>query len=514
MLEASLRSMCVYRPRLLLFALIGLPGIARADVTISTGATQNMTCSGGICAPTASSAVLNVNDLENLLASGSVEVTTTGSGVQANNLDVTAALSWSTSNALTLDAYQSISIDAGVSVTGLSGLTLTTNDGGTNGTLSFGDSGNVSFANLSSALTINGAPFTLVGSIKTLADAIAANPNGDYALANSYDASADGTYTTDPVGTTLGGILEGLGNSIENLLVNDATDANVGFFSEVGPSGTLRDLDIVNAKVTGGNQANYGALLAGTNEGSVFACEASGNLRRDQLSRSQGGGGFGGLVGYNDGGSILFSQASVSVSNAAGAGGLVAINGGRIENSFALGNVSRRSFRGALGGLAATNFGVIEVAFSAGNVVGGTEAHVGGLVGVNEETGSITNTYATGSATTGSRSTAAAGGLIGVDDSSGTSSTSYSTGAVSGGNHASVGGSLGSGGGAYSDIYWNTTTSGTDQGTGYGNVTGITGLTSKQLKSSLPAGFDPTIWGQQKGINHGFPYLLAIPPKN
>ena len=515
MRQANLLS---HKPAVLLFAVSGLvlPQIALADVTISTEATANVVCAGGICSPTAADAVLNVKDLETLLASGTVEVTTTGSGVQANNIDVAASLSWSTSSGLTLDAYQSIDIDAGVSVAALSGLTLTTDDGGSGGALTFGSKGNVSFANLSSALTINGTAFVLAGDLKTLAAAVAANPNGEYALASSYDASADGTYTTDPVETVLGGEFEGLGNSIKNLSVNDAADANVGFFSEVGPGGTLRDLRIVNAKMTGGNEANEGGLLAGINEGSVFACQASGNLRRDQSSRHSGGGEFGGLVGYNEQGSIANSQASVSVSNAVVAGGLVGGNGATIENSFALGNVSYRSpSGGVLGGLAGSNFGVIAVAFSAGNVVSGSKAWVGGLVGYNTETGSISNAYATGSATTGSRSSAVAGGLIGLNESSSTSSTSYSTGAVSGGNKALVGGSVGydGGSGEWSNIYWNTTTSGTDQGTGYGNIAGITGLTSKQLKSGLPAGFDSSIWGQKKGINRGFPYLLAIQPK-
>jgi hypothetical protein len=54
-----------------------------ADAAISTAATQNMSCASGVCAPTASDAVPNVGDLESLLASGNVEVTTTGSEVEA-----------------------------------------------------------------------------------------------------------------------------------------------------------------------------------------------------------------------------------------------------------------------------------------------------------------------------------------------------------------------------------------------------------------------------------------------
>jgi hypothetical protein len=40
----------------------------------------------------------------------------------------------------------------------------------------------------------------------------------------------------------------------------------------------------------------------------------------------------------------------------------------------------------------------------------------------------------------------------------------------------------------------------------------VTGLTSQQLKSGLPAGFDPCIWAEDKKINNGFPYLIANPP--
>ena len=40
----------------------------------------------------------------------------------------------------------------------------------------------------------------------------------------------------------------------------------------------------------------------------------------------------------------------------------------------------------------------------------------------------------------------------------------------------------------------------------------LTGLTDAQLKSGLPAGFDPAVWGQSAGINNGYPYLLSNPP--
>ncbi|HEX4081167.1 MAG TPA: hypothetical protein VHX61_20065 [Rhizomicrobium sp.] len=91
------RSLCAFA------AAVGLTATgARADVAISNAATRSMTCSGGVCAPTAEKAVLNMGDLETLLASGNVEVTTTGARPkdQAANIDVEVPLGWSGAGAL------------------------------------------------------------------------------------------------------------------------------------------------------------------------------------------------------------------------------------------------------------------------------------------------------------------------------------------------------------------------------------------------------------------------------
>src|SRR5207249_3811641 len=113
----------------------------------------------------------------------------------------TAAFSWSSGSLLTLDAYQSLSVNAAITVQSLAGLTIRTNDGGKKGTFLFGTGGNVTFANLSSSLSVNKLSYTLVNSLPALASAVAANSSGAYALANNYDASQDGTYTSPPVST-------------------------------------------------------------------------------------------------------------------------------------------------------------------------------------------------------------------------------------------------------------------------------------------------------------------------
>src|SRR5580700_490582 len=139
---------------------------AQAVLKIGSAATANMSCSNGVCVPTAKTAVLNVGDLENLLTSGSVTITTTGTGVEADDIHVNAAFTWSNSNTLSLEAHRSIAVNAGVPIGGLSGLTL---DTGSTGALLFGKVGNITFANLSSILAINGVAYTLVNTVKGLA---------------------------------------------------------------------------------------------------------------------------------------------------------------------------------------------------------------------------------------------------------------------------------------------------------------------------------------------------------
>jgi hypothetical protein len=181
-------------PALAIFAATVASAPAHAAVKISSAATQNMSCSEGVCTPSAANAVLNVGDVETMLAAGDLTIETAGSGgVQAKDIVVDATLSWSNQSGLTLDAYRSIAVNQAVSVDGITVLDLTTNDGGTDGTLNFGKKGSVTFANLGSGLTINGVSYVIENTIASLASAIAANPPGAYAFAANYDARDSAT---------------------------------------------------------------------------------------------------------------------------------------------------------------------------------------------------------------------------------------------------------------------------------------------------------------------------------
>jgi hypothetical protein len=449
-------------------------GSAESSVIISTAATKHMVCAAGLCAPTRIDAVLNASDLETMLASGNVEVTTTNPGnAEATNMDVRAALALNGASTLSLAARQSVTVSAPISVGGPGGLSFTTDNGGTGGELTFGPNASASFANLSSPLTINGVSYTLVNSIASLANAVEANTAGNYALAVSYDASADGNYRLDPM-NHVDGTIEGLGNTISNFsLQHNAGGGSVywGLIGEIGVGGIVANLKLtklhykLNAKPRNKPAIIVGGLV-GVNESTVYNDYASGTILAGSVVA-------GGLVGLS-GGLIASSSANVNVRSNSVAGGLIGLVDGTLNECYASGRVS-----------APTS---------------------GGLVGIDRD-GSIMKSYGTGEVT--GDGTSAVGGLVGQIVTGARIADSYASGAVAGGQANALGGLVGEyESSTLADNYWDTT----DDGVGGGNVSGITGLTDMQFRAGLPVGFDPAIWAQKKSVNKGLPYLIANPP--
>jgi hypothetical protein len=466
---------------------------AEAGVTISSDATKNMNCSGGVCSPTKNIAVLNVSSLQSMLKSGNATVTTTGSGkVQAGNIVLDAALSWSASSALTLSASTSIAFNASVSVKGKGGLTLS--DAGTQ-SLAFYDGAHVQFSNLSSALTINGNPYILVGTIAQLAADADANPTGYFALAANYDASGDGTYPSAPVqnpGNWFTGVFEGLGNTISNLTIVDGTQSagcDGLIFTIYSP--TVSNFGMVNVSITStGDQGANGA-------GAIF-CDANSNglIWRSYATGSITMGRLDGAGGLEAGGApIVQSWANVSISGGQGSGlGGLTTGTTLIDQSFSLGNVSCTGGYCQLGGLSENvgQGGVITNSYALGAVTdggpGGDDSYVGGLLSQTGSGGTVAQSYAAGKITTPDsgcvNDTDCVGGLYGID------STNSNT-----------------------NVYWDTTTTGAHAAAGNeSSDPGTKGLSNKQFIAKLPKGFSKNIWAQNPGLNKGLPYLIANPP--
>lgn len=501
---------------------------ANAALVISNDPTSNVTCGAGVCSATAANAVLNATDLLNALAMGSVNVE---SGSDAMDIDVSVAVSWTAHHTLTLTANRSIAVNAAM-VAESSGARVVLVTGG-GGDLTFAG-GSLDFWSTHSHLTINGQAYMLVSDLSGLAAAVAAHPARGYALAKSYDAGPDGDYAVAPVTTTFTGKFEGLGHGISNLTITTSgTDAGL-FAATSGAS--LRDIAFTNAAIsTEPDVQNYGGALLGfgTNTtishvsasgtvSSYWAGGIAGRIQTGSLNDASSSVAVsaldygGGVIAILDG-SITGGAATGTVA-AAGAGGLAGSVQGNVTNSFATGNVTEG---GAGGGLVGDyESGTIQTSYASGNVsnsTGSIGSNAGGLVGTINS-GTVTNAYATGNVAAGPGGTKSgtSGGLVGGNG--GTLEHDYAAGTVSGGHANQSGGFAGVLlGSVQVGNFWDTTTGGTMPKHGVGKCSGTgctttTGLTTTQLQSGLPAGFDAGIWGSNPSINGGLPYLLAIPP--
>ena len=500
-------------------------GSAHATLVVSGKATKHVSCSAGVCTATAISAVMNVSDLTTMLASSDVTLV---SGSTAKDIEVKAAFSWTSAHRLTLDSYQAIAVDKPVTVAGTGALTLKANDGGTGGNFLTQSPGRIAFWDTSSSLIINGINYVLVADIATLANDVASDYRGHYALADNYDAAADGVYANSPVLERLNGTFEGLGNRISHLSVvlPQPGRQNIGLFSEIY-GGTVENLTMTNSTVENLGRNHRTGILVAYNLGTVRNVHVGGKIVVRDISK------VGGLVGFNLGTIVLSSSAGVvDAGNGSVAGGLVGESEGQIlvSHSTTKVSISARNFstttgRGA-GGLVGLDGGTISESWASGDVsISGGDAgqvtEAGGLIGasLSGATATVSNSYSTGTATV---SMGGVGGFIG-GGFFGSNATiglvdCYSVGVPSGTPSSTVGGFIGEADMSepISNVYWDLDTSGvSDPSQGAGNISnfpGISGLTDAQLKSGLPAGFDPGIWGQNPSINNGYPYLIANPP--
>ena len=359
-------------------------------------------------------------------------VVTDGSGTTASgngDIDVDAAITWSGSATLTLSAFNNVNIGATIDATSGGTLDIVTgNDvGGASAsgtTLNF-TGGNIEFTGTNGeqperSLSINGHTYTLIQSVSAL-DGIGSSPY--YALAEPLNASGyTGFAPIGESGSSFTGTFNGLGNTISNLTISSG-DADVGLFGQVGYDGVVENIGLIGGSVTGTAACSNVGALAGENgyDASMSNDYATGTVSGD--------GAVGGLVGFNDGGSIADARATGAVSGSGFIGGLVGDNdfNGSISNAYATGSVTGTGAGSDVGGLVGKNDQSIASAYATGAVSG--SGFIGGLVGENYYDGSIIDAYATGTVTaTGTGNDI--GGLVGKNDQS--IASAYATGAVSG----------------------------------------------------------------------------------
>ncbi|HEY9033773.1 MAG TPA: GLUG motif-containing protein, partial [Pseudomonadales bacterium] len=508
------------------------------DVTIGTTDTAGY-WNGNEWIPGGTGSVVSASTIQALLASGAVTISTgTGSdgGTEDGNITVSNALSWD-ANTLTLTAANNININAVMTASGSAGLALNPHSAGGTGTVNValaanGFTGRVDFTGAGNSMSINGTVYTIITSLGVQGSTTGTDlqgMNGDltghYVLGANVDASATAGWDSGaglvPIGNDTAlftGTFDGLGHTITGLVINRSDTDYVGLFGYLSGA-TIRNIGMVDGTVSG---HDYVGILAGGSDPFFDGFTLSNAYATGDVSGNQY---LGGLVGVNAGAiNNTYARATVTGGASSYAVGGLAGRAAMINDAYATGNVTGSGAVGGLAGLAITTGN----AYATGNVSGmGGADGVGGLIGI---AGTVSNAYATGNVTSSNWST---GGLVGYC-TSGTISNAYATGDVSGTNNVgglvgtststmaisnvyatgSVSGTSGVGGlagdiaGSIINGYWNTTT-GIATGVGIPNGGSLTGggLTTAELAAALPTGFSASDWGNLD--NQSTPYLLA-----
>ena len=271
---------------------------------------------------------------------------------------------------------------------------------------------------------------------------------GNYSLdagdsrAPYFVVDADGTGGWRPIGdgnNPFTAVFDGNGYSIRNLGIRRGRGArDIGLFGLIDGNAAIRNIGLIAnlAEQTGaGTGSNIGGLVGWQQSGSITASHATGPVASGDNKETSSGG----LVGEQEGGSITASYATGPVTGGgfnSNIGGLVGRQNGSITASYATGPVTVRGNVSFVGGLVGLLLGdsLITASHATGNVNGGgevnTASNFGGLVGFQFSSTSITASYASGNVSAGCFGAVAcwAGGLVGT--SRGTVAASYATGDV------------------------------------------------------------------------------------
>jgi hypothetical protein len=219
--------------------------------------------------------------------------------------------------------------------------------------------------------------------------------------------------------------------------------------------------------------ANPGGLV-GLNRGTIRGCHAECDVNGNYA---------GGLVGRNEGGTIIDSYATGTVFGGSSIGGLVGWNRGYVDEYVYI-----------------IRFGTIKRCYASAVVSGGT--NVGGLIGRIDSMDEYTGLFLTSTSDCYSLSTvtgaSSIGGLVGLNGGYNINNC-YAAGKITG----SGGGLVGSGSLPTSNCFWDINTTGK---TTSASGTGKTTVEMKTLSTFISAGWDfADTWGI--GENQTYPFL-------
>ena len=297
---------------------------------------------------------------------------------------------------------------------------------------------------------------------------------------NSFNSGAGWSPIGDAI-TEFSGNYNGKKFKISNLFINRYGSNYIGLFGKTSSNASIQNLGIEGIGIKGDF---YVGSLVGDNAGTINLCFATGNVTNN--------------------------------SNYSGVGGLAGNNTGTISNCYTqngtITSLSGSSF--GIGGLVGinTDSGLIEKSYSKCTVISPSQ-QAGGLVGRNgfNTGGTVKNCYATGNVS----GTIYSGGLIGTVVS-GLIENCYSTGVVTISDpaaYAQEAGLLGANSGTVTNCFWDTQTSGKATSSG---GTGKTTAQMKTLTTFTSANWDFQLetvngandnWGMNCSDNNSYPFL-------
>ena len=418
-------------------------------------------------------------------------------------------------------------------------------------------------------LGVSGGIITNTGAVNAITGATGSNFGGIVGLINGANVTITPNITlknTAPISgySNSGGIVGYLQNVAAVTFNNTASLNAVGISNTGDVIATGNDVGgffgyITSTNVTVGSLTNTVSVAGGGSVGGIIGAMTGGTLGVDGGINSNSGAisatsrgsalYFGGIIGYASGDIVITPnstlQNTADINGIGGVGGImgtlssasipVMITFDNTASATAVGVSNTGSVTGTssrVGGLFGSQqdaYATITNITNTVDVTGGTS--VGGIVG-NLDAGTISNSYNIGAVTAlsgavggivgqtlagtvvsdsynlGSVSGSITGGIVGLSNG-GTISSSYNAGLVSGLTEA--GGFVGRYvDGTFINCYFDTTTSQLSSAAGDGAPSGITAVPTLDLASSdtLPAGFNPSVWGIGLADKITYPYLL------
>jgi len=190
---------------------------------------------------------------------------------------------------------------------------------------------------------------------------MAVDLDGDYTLANDIDCACSSWNNGAgfaPVSTSTAakftGTLDGSAKVVSNLFIDRTSTTYVGLFGYIGIGSTITEIGLEDIIV---RSLTYSGGLVGASQGTISQSYTTGFV-------TSTGQAIGGLVGYNNGGTVSnsYSLAAVSSTLDVEVGGLIGWNNaGTITNSYSTGlvnnGVEAHDGEDSVGGLVGFSFG-------------------------------------------------------------------------------------------------------------------------------------------------------------